>query len=42
MLMQLTAKLLYGGPLLRLLPGLCQLLIGRLHCIQKKANTVLQ
>lgn len=38
----LTAELLDGGPLLRLLPGLGKLLISGPHGLQQQADAVLQ
>lgn len=38
----LTAQLLDGGPLLRLLPGLCQILVRSPHCVEEQADAVLQ
>lgn len=38
----LTAQLLDGGPLLRLLPRLGELLISGPHCLQQQADAVLQ
>lgn len=38
----LTAELLNGGPLLRLLPGLGKLLVSGPHSLQQQANAVLQ